>query len=64
MNHPAPLVRRGMHKTNKVITLRLFCLFYICVRIRGASILPFQFRYDIDTIVTKYCDIDIDIDVK
>ena len=29
-----------------------------------ASISLFQFRYDIDTIVTKYRDIDIDIDIK
>ena len=29
-----------------------------------ASISLFQFRYDIDTIFTKYRDVDIDIDIK
>jgi len=32
--------------------------------IRAVSISHFQFRYDIDTIFTKYRDIDIDIDIK
>jgi len=32
--------------------------------VSDASISLFQFRYDIDTIFTKYRDIDIDIDIK
>jgi len=34
------------------------------LRASDASISLFQFRYDIDTIFTKYRDIDIDIDIK
>ena len=34
------------------------------IQASDASISLFQFRYDIDTIFTKYRDIDIDIDIK
>jgi len=37
---------------------------YTMMRSSAASILLFQFRYDIDTIFTKYRDIDIDINIK